>query len=50
MREHILPLRPSDEQRPRAGDWMAELRHILFEGTGPAESRLEQLLDRLERR
>jgi hypothetical protein len=29
---------------------MAELRHILFDGAGPVEGRLEMLLDRLERR
>ena len=50
MREHTLPLRPPEEPRLRTLDWMAELRHILFDGTGPSESRLEQFLDRVERR
>jgi hypothetical protein len=49
MREHTLPLRPTEEPRLRPGDWMTELRHILFDGTGPSESRLEHFLDRLER-
>jgi hypothetical protein len=50
MREHTLPQPPADEPRQRSGDWMTELRHILFDGTGPSESRLEKFLDRLERR
>jgi hypothetical protein len=50
MREHTLPLRPAEETRQRPGEWMSELRHILFDGAGPSESRLEQFLDRLERR
>jgi hypothetical protein len=50
MREQTLPLRPTEEPRLRPGDWLAELRQILFDGAGPAESRIEQLLDRMERR
>jgi hypothetical protein len=50
MREHPFPTRPPEERRPTPSDWLTELRTILFDGSGPAESRLEHFLDRLERR
>jgi hypothetical protein len=50
LREHSLPKPSADESRPTPSEWMTELRHILFEGAGPSESRLEIFLDRLERR
>jgi hypothetical protein len=49
MREHPLPT-PPDVRRATPADWIADLRSILFDGTGPAENRLEAFLDRLERR
>jgi hypothetical protein len=50
MREHAFQSPPAQEPRLTPGDWIAELRHILFDGAGPSESRLESLLDRVERR
>lgn len=50
MRDHPLPTPPADDRRMTPADWLTELRHILFEGTGPAEARVETLLDRMERR
>jgi hypothetical protein len=50
MRERPYPTPPAEEPRPSPSDWMSELRHILFDGAGPSESRLEHFLDRLERR
>ena len=41
--------RPHD-RRTELGFCLDEMRAILFEGTGPAESRIEALLDRIERR
>lgn len=35
---------------PAQNDWLIELRDILFQGTGPSESRLEAFLDRMENR
>ncbi|MCU0854538.1 MAG: hypothetical protein MUF63_06435 [Rhodobacteraceae bacterium] len=49
MREHSLP-KPPDTRRVMPPDWLADLRTILFDGSGPAEGRLEAFLDRLERR
>jgi hypothetical protein len=49
MRDHPFPT-PPDDRRAVPSDWLAELRAILFDGTGPAENRLESFLDRLERR
>lgn len=50
MREHAFPTPPAEEPRLHPTDWIAEIRHILFDGTGPSESRLESLLDRVEQR
>jgi hypothetical protein len=49
MRNHTLPP-PSYARRGTPPDWLADLRSILFDGTGTAENRLEAFLDRLERR
>jgi hypothetical protein len=50
MREHPFPTPPAEAPRTTPADWLNELRHILFEGTGPSESRIESFLDRMERR
>jgi hypothetical protein len=49
MRDHPLPT-PPDTRRATPPEWLSDLRSILFDGTGPSESRLEAFLDRLERR
>jgi hypothetical protein len=49
MRDHPLPA-PPDPRRATPPEWLSDLRSILFDGTGPAESRLEAFLDRLEQR
>jgi hypothetical protein len=50
MRDHPLPPPPDVLRQPTPADWLIELRSILFDGAGPAETRLETFLDRLERR
>lgn len=50
MRERPSRTPPAEQPQPSPSDWMSDLRTILFDGTGPAESRLEHFLDRLERR
>jgi hypothetical protein len=50
MRDQAFPNLPPEERRPSPSDWLVELRNILFDGSGPSESRLEHFLDRLERR
>lgn len=50
MREQPFPMPPAEEPRLLPSDWLTELRQILVDGAGPSESRLEQFLDRVERR